>query len=84
MAETKETMVEEKVETKVGGKIYHVSKRSSDGKWQVRFANGQKAIKLFDTKQQAMEYTKTMAENQGAGVLVHPSKGKNKGRFSSK
>ena len=81
MVEEKEL---EKEDTKVGGKVYHVSKRASDGKWQVRFANGKKAIKLFDTKQQAMDYTKTLAENQDAGILVHPSKGKNKGRFSSK
>ena len=84
MAEDNEMDVREEVETKSGGKVYHASKRASDNKWQVRFANGKKAIKLFDTKAQAMEYTKTLAENQDAGVLVHPSKGKNKGRFSSK
>lgn len=82
MAKEKE-INEEKEDVRTAGKIYHLSKRASDGKWQVKIASG-RVLKLFDTKQQAMEYTKTMAENQDAGVLVHPSKGKNKGRFSSK
>ena len=41
-------------------KVYHISKRASDGKWAIKFAGGEKAIKLFDTKQEAMAYgTKT-------------------------
>ncbi len=64
-------------------KTYHVSKRD-DGKWQVKYAGGEKAIKLFETKAQAMEYTKKMAENQGRAVLVHASKGKFKGKMRSK
>ena len=39
-------------------KNYHVSKRSEDGKWQVKFANGQKAIKLFATQAEAIEFAK--------------------------
>lgn len=62
---------------------YHVAKRE-DGKWQVKFAGGEKAIKLFDTQKEAIEYTKKMAENQGGTVLVHNSKGANKGRIKSK
>lgn len=64
-------------------KTYHVSKRE-DGKWQVKYAGGERAIKLFDTKAEAMEYTKKMAENQGRAVLVHASKGKFKGKMRSK
>ena len=59
---------------------YIVSKRE-DGKWQVKFAGGEKAIKLFATKVEALEYTKKMAENQDGVVLVKPSKGKMKGKF---
>ena len=62
---------------------YHVSKRA-DGKWQVKYAGGQKAIKLFDTQKEAMEYTKVMAENQGGSVLLHNSKGANKGKIKKK
>lgn len=73
---------EEKKNT--SAKTYHVSKRLEDGKWQVKYAGGEKAIKLFDTKAEAMEYTKKMAENQGRAVLVHASKGKFKGKMRSK
>ena len=63
---------------------YHLSKRASDGKWQVFRAGSDKVIKLFDTKAEAEEYTKKMAENQGVAVLSHASKGKNKGKIQKK
>lgn len=63
---------------------YHLSKRASDGKWQVFRAGSDKVIKLFDTKAEAEVYTKQMAENQGVGFLTHASKGKNKGRVQKK
>ena len=63
---------------------YHVSKRASDNKWQVFRAGSDKVIKLFDTKVEAEEYTKRMAENQGVSYLSHASKGKNKGRIQKK
>lgn len=62
---------------------YHVVKRS-DGKWEVKFAGGQKAIKLFATQKEAVEYSKVMAENQNGVVLVHNSKGAAKGRIKKK
>jgi len=62
---------------------YHVAKRP-DGKWQVKYAGGEKAIKLFATQKEALEYTKKMAENQGGSVLVHASKGAQKGRIKKK
>lgn len=76
-----EVIEEEKKRT--AKKMYHIAKRE-DGKWQVKFAGGSKAIKLFNTKAEAVAYTENMATNQDAGVLIHPSKGKNKGRFSNK
>ena len=63
---------------------YHLSKRASDGKWQVFRAGSDKVIKLFDTKAEAEEYVKKMAENQGVGFLTHASKGKNKGKIQKK
>ncbi len=62
---------------------YHVVKRA-DGKWEVKYAGGQKAIKLFNTQKEAIEYTKVMADNQGGKMLVHNSKGASKGRIKSK
>ncbi len=61
-------------------RMYHVVKRS-DGKWEVKYAGGKKAIKLFRTQKEAIEYSKVMAENQGGAMLVHNSKGANKGRI---
>ena len=65
-------------------RTYHVVKRQEDGKWEVKFAGGQKAIKLFDTQKEAIEYSKKMADNQGGSMLVHNSKGANKGRIKKK
>ena len=65
-------------------RVYHVVKRKEDGKWAVKYAGGEKVIKLFDTKVEAEAYTKKMAENQGGVMLVHNSKGANKGRIKSK
>ena len=62
---------------------YHVVKRA-DGKWEVKYAGGQKAIKLFDTQKEAIEYSKVMAKNQDGAMLVHNSKGANKGKIKKK
>ena len=67
----------------VSFRTYHLVKRP-DGKWEVKFAGGQKAIKLFDTQKEALEYSKVMAKNQGGSMLVHNSKGANKGRIKKK
>ena len=64
-------------------KVYHVSKRASDNKWQVFIQGSDKVIKLFDTKVQAEEYCEKMAQNQGATLLMHKSKGASKGKASA-
>lgn len=82
-AESKKEEVKEE-QPKKNAASYHVSKRASDNKWQVFRAGSDKVIKLFDTKVEAEEYTKRMAENQGVSYLSHASKGKNKGRIQKK
>ena len=64
-------------------RTYHVVKRE-DGKWEVKYAGGEKAIKLFATQKEAIEFTKVMAKNQDGTMLVHNSKGENKGRIKKK
>ncbi len=64
-------------------RVYHVVKRA-DGKWEVKFAGGEKAIKLFSTQVEAVAYSKEMAKHQNGAMLVHNSKGQNKGRIKSK
>ena len=80
---TVEVTKSEPVKKAEGKRVYHVSKRE-DGMWQVKYAGGEKAIKLFKTKVEAEEYTKSMAENQGGVMLSHNSKGANKGRIAKK
>lgn len=64
-------------------RVYHVVKRE-DGKWEVKFAGGEKAIKLFDRQDEAIVYSRKMSKNQKGAMLVHNSRGKNKGRIKSK
>lgn len=58
-----------------GVKTYHIAKRP-DGKWQVKLANGQIAIKLFATQKEAIEYAEKLAKNQDGSIRVHSVKGK--------
>jgi len=78
-AKKEEVKVEPK-KAEVTYRNYHVHKRE-DGKWEVKYAGGSKAIKLFATQVEAVEYANTMAKNQDGVVLVHKSKGKNKGKI---
>lgn len=83
-AEAKPASKEEKSSAADKTRVYHVVKREKDNKWEVKFAGGEKAIKLFNTQKEAIEYSKVMAENQGGTYLVHNSKGANKGRIQKK
>lgn len=56
-------------------KNYHVSLRD-DGKWQVKFAKGNRALKLFDTQAEAIAFAKEKAENQDGAITIHKKDGK--------
>ncbi len=58
-----------------GPRVYHISKRD-DKMWQVKFANGKKAIKLFDTQAEAIVFAKQLAKSQDGSIRVHSLKGK--------
>ena len=60
---------------KSAARNYHVAKRR-DGKWQVKFAGGEKAIKLFSTQAEAIAYAKKLAENQDGSISIHKKDGK--------
>lgn len=51
--------------------VYHVTRRKEDGKWQVKYAKGAKALKLFDTQAEAAAYARKIADNRGGSVVVH-------------
>ena len=56
-------------------KNYHVSLRE-DGKWQVKFAKGTRALKLFDTQADAIAFAREKAENQDGTITIHKKDGK--------
>ena len=60
-------------------KVYHLKK--VDGKWEIILKDGKKVIKTFATKEEGIKYGKALAESQNGTLLVHASKGKNKGKF---
>ena len=68
-----------KVKTGDYKKVYHLKK--VDNKWEIILKEGKKVIKTFDTKEEALKYGKALAKSQDGTLLVHASKGKNKGKF---
>ena len=68
-----EVTVEDKVIT---NKVYHVSLRKADGKWQVKYGGGKKAIKLFDTQAEAIKFAEERAESQDGSISIHKRDGK--------
>lgn len=73
--EGEEVEVESTEKGKKTTKSYHVSLRKSDGMWQIKLAGGKKAIKLFRTQQEAIDYCKVLAEKQEANLTVHKKDG---------
>ncbi len=85
----KDTKVDEPVETsttdntgddtaetkKDRPRVYHVSIRE-DGKWQVKFAKGARAIKTFATQLEAIDYAKKLAVSQKGSIMIHKKDGK--------
>ncbi|MFA6801649.1 MAG: DUF2188 domain-containing protein, partial [Acholeplasmataceae bacterium] len=39
--------------------------------WRVRKAGSTKTIKYFNTQADAIEYAKTLAENQNSSIVIH-------------
>ena len=56
-------------------KVYHISKRKEDGKWQVKAEGATKALKLFMTQTEAIEYAKKVAGNQEGRIVIHKEGG---------
>lgn len=60
----------------VNYRIYHISYREKDRAWAVKYQKGQRAIKLFATQAEAIEYAKALAKNQDGSIRVHSTKGR--------
>lgn len=55
--------------------VYHISKRKEDRKWQVKAEGAAKALKLFWTQDEAIEYAKSVAGNQEGRIVIHKEDG---------
>lgn len=64
-----------KTAVKPAEKVYHISRRKDENKWQIKAVGGAKAIKLFNTQAEAIEYAKTLADNQDARIMIHKADG---------
>lgn len=57
-------------------RVYHISRsKLIGGQWQVKLATGEKAIKLFETQKEAIEYAKKLVRTQGGSIRIHSMKG---------
>lgn len=68
-------MKTEENKTEAKAKNYHISLRE-DGKWQVKAGKAEKALKIFETQAEAIEYAKKVAENQDGNITIHKKDGK--------
>ncbi len=76
----KPTEVEVEKERNDKVRRYHIYQHP-DGGWTVKFATGEKNIKIFKTQKEAHDYAIKMADNQKsrgvkASVVVHSKEGK--------
>lgn len=55
-------------------KEYHLTKNGSE--WKVKEANAERAVRTFDTKNEALQFAKTLAQNQQAELVIHKENGK--------
>ena len=62
-------------EAKPASKTYHISKRKDDNRWQVKAEGADKALKLFLTQDEAIEFAKKTAGNQDARIVIHKADG---------
>ena len=83
MAETKksglpktETLPKAETAKKSALKKQYITWREEDRKWVVKKQGSDKATKLFNTKKEAEEFAKQLAENQGTRVVRQKKDGK--------
>lgn len=65
----------EKEVKKTPAKKYHIAQRQEDGLWQVKAEGAEKALKLFKTQQEAIDYAKKVADNQEGSIMIHKKDG---------
>lgn len=62
---------------KDGVRVYHVARSKFISRhWQVKLATGEKAIKIFDTQLEAINYAKQLVKTQGGSIRIHSMRGR--------
>lgn len=69
------TMTRQDNRYKDGARTYHISRHLLSNTWQVKLANGEKAIKTFKTQKEAIDFAKGLVRTQGGSIRVHSKKG---------
>ncbi len=59
-----------------GVRTYHISHHLPSKQWQVKLAKGEKAIKIFATQAEAIEYAKGLVKKNGGSIRVHSINGR--------
>ncbi len=62
-------------------KVYHVSKRKEDGKWQIVANGATRATRVCATKDEAVKAATELAQKAGGTVLIHNTKGEKAGKI---
>lgn len=61
---------------KDGARVYHIARSKFVSRsWQVKLAGGEKAIKIFPTQAEAIDYAKKLVRSQGGSIRIHSMKG---------
>ena len=60
----------------IGPRVYHISRHKQDDRWQVKFANGKRALKVTNTQAEAIVYAKQLIKANGGSLRVHSVKGR--------
>ena len=61
---------------KDGARVYHIARSKFVSRsWQVKLAGGEKAIKIFPTQAEAIDYAKRLVRSQGGSIRIHSMKG---------
>ena len=77
-AATKKTTSKAQVNKKYkdGARVYHIARSKFVSRhWQVKLAGGEKAIKIFPTQAEAINYAKMLVRKQGGSIRIHSMKG---------
>ncbi len=56
-------------------RVYHISYRKLLRKWQVKAEGDSKALKLFWTQAEAIDYAKSVAGNREGRIVIHKEDG---------